>query len=134
MTMSAAAAVTVVMVAVMVMAAAAASRQVLHQVGYLLVGGGAVLEDSTFEVECLTGQRVVQVYLHFLFANFYDTSVETLAFFVLQGNDSVFINMLVIEMSVDAEHFAVKVEYEVVVIVTISLVLRNRKVKTDSFF
>ena len=82
-------------------------KLMLHQVGYLLVGGGAVLEDSTFEVECLTGQRVVQVYLHLFFTDFYDASVETLAFFVLQGNDSVFINMLVVEVSVDAEHLAV---------------------------
>ena len=104
----AAVAIAVAIAVVVVMATASATtRHVCYQMFYLFGCGLAVFQYSTFESEVFASQRVVQVYLHLFFTDFYDASVETLAFFVLQGNDSVFINMLVVEVSVDAEHLAV---------------------------
>ena len=101
-------AITVAVAVVVVMTTTSATaRHVSHQVFYLFGCSLAVFQYGAFESEILASQWVVQVNFHFLFAYFYDTSVETLTFFVLQGNDSVFIDMLVVEMSVDAEHFAV---------------------------
>ena len=119
-------------VVVMMTTTSATARHVSHQVFYLFGCSLAVFQYSAFESEILASQRVVQVYFHFLFANFYDTSIETLTLFVLQGNDSVFIDMLVVEMPVNAEHIAVKVEYKVVVIVAISLLLGDGEIKSGS--
>ena len=47
--------------------AAATSGEVLHHVVYLFLSGVAVLQNGTFEVECFTSQRMVEVNLYLLF-------------------------------------------------------------------
>ena len=125
--MSAVAVAITIAFAVMVVVAATSTtaRHMGHQVLYFFGSSFAVFQHSSFEGEILASQRMIQVHLNLLFADFDNTSEETLSLFVLQGNDSVFIDMFVVEMAVDAEHLAVQVEHELVIVVTIGLVLRD---------
>ena len=123
-----------VVVVIVMTTASATTTQVCHQMLYLLGRGLAVLQYSTFKSKVFACQWVVQVYLYLVFADFDNTSVKTLPLIVLQGNDSVLIDMLVVKVSVDAKHLAAQVEYEVVSIFAIGLVLGDGKVETGSFF
>jgi hypothetical protein len=100
-----------------------ATCQVLHHVVYLFLGSFAVLQHSAFEIECLASQWVVEVHLHLLFANLQHATVEALALLVLQGYDGILIDVLVVEVSVDAEHIAIEVEDVFLVILAIALLL-----------
>jgi hypothetical protein len=127
-------ALTVAIAVVVVMTTASATpTQVCHQMFYLLSCGLTVLQYSTFESKVFACQRVIQVYLNLIFADFDNTSVKTLSLFVLQGNDSVLIDMLMVKVSVDTEYLAAQVEHEVVSIFTIGLVLGDGKVETGTF-
>ena len=85
----------------------ATTRHVLNEVVNLFLSGVAVFYHSTLKIKRLASQRVVQVYLDFLFANLYDASVEAVALFVLKGYDSVLIDVFMVEVAIDAERFAV---------------------------
>ena len=85
----------------------ATTRHVLNEVVNLFLSGVAVFYHGTLEIKRLASQRVVQVYLDFLFANLYDASVEAVALFVLKGYDSVLIDVFMVEVAIDAERFAV---------------------------
>ena len=111
----------------------AATCQVLHHVVNLFLGSLAVLQHSAFEIERLTCQWVVEVHFYLLFTNFQYATIEALALFVLQGNDGILIDMLVVEVSVDAEHVAVEVEDILVMIFSIALFLAQRKLKVLAF-
>ena len=114
--------------AVVAMTAATAGKM-LHKVVDLCLCGVAILEDGALEVERLTSQRVVEVNLHFLFANFYDAAIEACTLLVLQGHDGIGIDVLVVEMAIDAEHLAVEVKHEFVVILAIALFLAQRDIE-----
>ena len=72
---------------------------------------------------------MVQVDLHFLLANLDDTAVEAVTLFVLQGNDSVLIDVLMVEMTIDAEDLTLQVEHVVRDIVAVSQLLGQRKIE-----
>ena len=86
-----------------------ATCEVFHHMIYLFLRGIAVLQNGSLEVKCLSSQRVVEVHLHLVLADFQHATVETLALFILQGNDSVLKDMLVVEMSVDTKHLTVEI-------------------------
>ena len=109
--MSTIAAVAATITTVVTAATSAASREMGHHVFNLLGASLTVFEYDTLEMEGLSSQRMVQVYLHLLLANFYDAAVETASFLVLQGNNSIVIDVLMVEMTIDAEYLPVKVEY-----------------------
>ena len=133
MVMSTAAVVMVAATSAAVTVTTTATCQVLHHVVNLFLGSLAVLQHSAFEIERLTGQWVVEVHLYLLFTNFQYATIEALALFVLQGNDGILIDMLVVEVSVDAEHVAVEVEDVLVMIFSIALFLAQRKLKVLAF-
>ena len=131
MAVSAATAVTVFATVVMSAAVAAvfamtatASGEMFYHVLNLLIGSRTVFQNRAFEVQCLSCQRMVQVDLHLLFTNFYNTSVEALPLFVLQGNDGILIDVLMVEVTVDAEYFALQVENVLRLVVPIGLLFR----------
>ncbi len=121
--------VVVATAATFVAMSSAATCQVLHQVFYLIVCGSTVLQYGTLKVQRLSCQRMVQIHLHLLLAHFHDAAVETLSLFILQWDDSFLVYVLMVEMSVDAEHLTLKVEHVVWGIVTIRLFLRQHKVE-----
>jgi hypothetical protein len=121
---TAAATVVVVLVVVIVTAAAvivvattsaavamtsAATCQVFHHVVNFFLGGLAVLQYSTLEVERLASQWVVEVHLHFLFANLQHATIEALTLVVLQRNNGVVVDMFVVKVPDDADHVAIEV-------------------------
>ena len=89
--------------------ATATTRQVLHHVVNLLLGSIAILQNGTFEVESLASQGVVEINLYLLFAYFQYATIETMTFLVLQRYDCVNIDVLVVEVTIDAEYLACKV-------------------------
>jgi hypothetical protein len=103
--------------------ATATTCQVLHHVVYLLFGGLTILQHSAFEIECLASQWVVEVHLYLLFGNLQHATVEALTLLVLQRYDGILVDMLVVEVSVDAEHIAIEVEDIFLVILAIALLL-----------
>ena len=108
--------------AIVAMTATTAS-EVLHEMADFCLCGIAILQHAASEIECLTSQGVVEVYLHFLFAHFHDTTVEATAFLVLQRNDGLGIDVLVVEVSVDAEYLAVEVKHSFVAVFAIAVFL-----------
>ena len=113
--------------------AAATSSEVLHHVVYLFLSGVAVLQNGTFEVECLTSQRMVEVNLHLLFANLQYATIEAVTLLILQGHDGVNIDMLVVEVAIDAEYLACQIQHVFVVIFTIALFLAQRDIEVLAF-
>ena len=109
--------------------ASAASCHVFDEVVNLLLCGVAVFYHSTFKIQRLASQRVVEVYLDFLFANLYDASVETVALLVLQGYDGVLVDVLVVEVAVDAERLAIQVEHVFIHIFTIAIFFAQRDIE-----
>ena len=120
---------TVTAVTTAVTAAAAASLMG-YQVFNLLSRGLARLKDGTLEMQRLTSQRMIQVNLHLLLANSHDMSVKTAALLVLQGNDGIFIDVFVVEMTIDAEHLTVQVKHMLLQVVTVCLLLGDGEVKS----
>jgi len=106
---------------------------VLDEVVDLLLRGVAVLYYGTLKIQRLACQRVVQIYFHLLFANLHDASVEAVALIVLQGYDSVLVDMLVVEVAVDTERLAVQVEHVFVHIFTIAFFFAQRDVEVLTF-
>ena len=120
--MSAAATVVVVMMAfaafflaVVAVAASmmvsAAACQMLDQVLYFFISGIAILYDCSSEVQGLACERVVGVNGDTVFLDLLDFGHELVVFVVHQGNNSVFEDILVVEMTVDHENIAIQLVY-----------------------
>ena len=142
--MTASAAIVVIVIAITVVfviattiavvtAATAAASHVSYKMFNLFCCGLTILDDCTLEGQILACQRMVQVYLHLFFTHLDNTAVETVSFLVLKRNDSILVNMLVVEMTVDTEHLALQIEYQIVPIVAISLIVGNGEVETIAF-
>lgn len=87
MTLTVAFAVTLAMASAATALTAAATASLachdLQILGDLLAGGIVALEHLAHEMEGHTGKGMVEVYLHLVVGDCYDTAVETLAFGVL---------------------------------------------------
>ena len=68
-----------------------------------LGGGGAVGHDGAFEVQGLTGQRMVEVHHYYVVAHFLDNGVEVVAVGIGQRHYVAGIDAQLIKLSVDAE-------------------------------
>ena len=85
---------------------ATASGQMLHQVVYLLLRSLTVFLYLSLEIERLSGKGMVQVYLHLFFAYLNHPTVKAVSFLILQGDDGIYIDILVVKVTVDAEYVA----------------------------
>ena len=123
--MTSASSVVVMMVAALVMmvataaatvvaATATTARQVLDHHLDLLVGGIPVLEYLTLEIQVE------------------HTGHETLIITVHQGNDGTWVDILMVEMSVDGEHLTIHLVNTLRVVVAKSLSLVDDKVELAS--
>ena len=92
----------------------------------------AALNNLTREAQGLARKWVIEVHLHFVIGDFENTAVESVAILILQWHDGIHKYILVVEMSVDAEHLAVKVKYARRLTVTIRLVLVKFKLEVCS--
>ena len=75
---------------------------------------------------------MIEVHLHLVVCNFENTSVETVAILILQGHDGILEDILMIEMSVDAEHLAFEVEDACSLTIAVCLVLVELKLKVGT--
>ena len=78
----------------------ATTRHVVNQLLNLLIGGLAVLQYLTFKVQCLASQGMVQVHLHLIFSDLHYTTVEVVSILILQGNDSIYVDVFVVKTAV----------------------------------
>ena len=115
--------------ATVVTATAATACHVGNHVFNLLIRGLTCLQHGTLEVQRLACQWMIQVNLNLFFAHSQDMSVEMTPFLVLQRDNGPFIDVLVVEMAVNAEHFTVQIEHVLVHVFTVGLFLRNGKLK-----
>ena len=75
---------------------------------------------------------MIEVHLHLVVGDFENTTIETVSILVLQWHDGIHEDILMVEMSVDAEHLALEVEYSRSLAISISLVLVELKLKVGS--
>lgn len=90
-------------VTVMMSATAASACQVLDQVLYLILSGLTVLNHGSSEVQRLASQGMVGVEGDAIFLDFQDFGHETVVFAVHQSDDGTFVDIVVVEMTVDHE-------------------------------
>ena len=75
---------------------------------------------------------MVEIHHHHVVANVEHTSHEAIALLVLQGHDSINAHMLMIELSVDAEHLLLQFHDALLVELAIGLVGRQREVEAGT--
>ena len=141
--MTSASSVVVMMVAALVMmvataaatvvaATATTARQVLDHHLDLLVGGIPVLEYLTLEIQVAACQRMVGIDGNTVDIYLEHTGHETLIITVHQGNDGTWVDILMVEMSVDGEHLTIHLVNTLRVVVAKSLSLVDDKVELAS--
>ena len=87
----------------------------------LLVGGIAILEHHTVELQRQSGQRVVGVYGDAIVFYLDDACHETLLLLIHEGDDGAGEDVVVVELVVDHEHFTLHLVYAFLVVFTESL-------------
>ena len=119
--------------AVVTATAATFTAQVLDHHLNFLVGGIPVLEYLTLEIQVVACQRMVGVNCYTVVLYLEHTGHETLLLTVHQGDNSTFVDILVVEMSVDGEHLTAHLVDTLRVIVAESLRLADDKVELTAF-
>ena len=109
--------------------ASALSAEEVHEVLYLLVASLSLFEHSSLEVQRLSSQRMVEVHLHLVVGDVHHTSIESVAFLILKRHDSVYEDVLVVEVSVYLEYASVEVEHAFLLVVTVSLFFGQFEIK-----
>ena len=102
---------TTLMVATTSAATAASASHVLYKVLNLLLGGLAVLDDLTLEVESLAGQRVIGVDGYSVFLDLNDLGHELVIFIVHQSDNCALENIIVVEVAIYGEYLAANLMY-----------------------
>lgn len=102
-------------------AAATFAADHLSHLGNLLSSSLAVLENLTAEVELQASQWVVQVAGYLCIADVLHYSIEVVAIFVLQWDDSTNLYVLCIKLAVDGKDLLVELQYALIIVLTVSL-------------
>ena len=118
--------------AVATAASAALTAQAVDETLDFVLGCLAALNNLTRKAQGLARKWVIEAHLHFVIGDFENTAVESVAILILQWHNGIHKYILVVEMSVDAEHLAVKVKYARRLTVTIRLVLVKFKLEVCS--
>lgn len=100
--------------------AAFATDMVQHLL-HFLVRSLAVLNDFALKQQVKPCKRVVQVHLHRVFGHVEHTPHKAVPVFVLQRNNGIFVDVVVVEVSIDGEYILVQVENTLLNTLAISL-------------
>lgn len=92
-------------------ATAASASHVLYKVLNLLLGGLAVLDDLTLEVESLAGQRMIGVDGYAVFLDLNDLGHELVILIVHQSDNCTLENIIVVEVAIYSEYLAANLMY-----------------------
>ena len=95
---------TTLMVATTSAATAASASHMLDEVLDLLLGGLAILDDLTLEVESLACQWVIGVDGNAVFLDLNDLGHELVILIIHQSDYCTLVDIIVVEMSVDGEY------------------------------
>ena len=95
---------------------------VLDEAFHLVVGSLASFDDSAFEVQVLSRQRMVEVNRHFIVADAHHASQEAVAVFVLQRYHCSLEDVFVVEVVVYREDGLVQIHYPFGLVGAVSLV------------
>ena len=101
-------------------AAAFATDMVQHLL-HFLVRSLAVFNDFALKQQVKSCKRVVQVHLHRVFRHIKHTTHKAVSVFVLQRNNGIFVDVVVVEVSIDGENLLVQVKNALVKTFAISL-------------
>jgi len=112
-----------------VVAAAALVAHLVQHVLNLHVGGASVLQHDARKLQRLSGQRVVGVYSHAVLLHLHHASHEAVIILVHQRNHGARIDVVVVEVVVDAEHLALQLVHALLLILSESLGRRQGEVK-----
>ena len=122
---AAALAVAILAVTAAVVATAAATTSLtaddLSHLGDFLCCCLTALKNLTAEVKLQTCQWVVEVASYLLVCDILDYSIEAVTILVLQWDDSTYLYVLSVKLSIDSEDLLVEVDYALVIVQTISL-------------
>lgn len=110
-------------------AAASFTAQTVHHALYLLVGCLAALHDLAFEVELHACKRMVEVHCHSVVGHLEHVSEEAVAILILQWYDSILVYIVVVEVSVYAEHALIQIQHAGLLKFAVSLFLRQNEVE-----
>lgn len=97
--------------AVVASTSAAFAAQVVDHLLNLLVGGVALFQNGTRELQLLSGQRVVGVDGHMIIGYFDDASHEAALVGIHHGDDGSFEDVFSVEVAVDGKHIAAHLVY-----------------------
>ena len=111
------------------MTAASAAVHVVEQSLYLVVCSFAVLDNVALEVELVASERVVEVNLNLVSANFQNLCYEEVAVLVFERNLCALEYVLAVEVSVNGEHLLVELDNTLWVVFAERLVLVEFEVK-----
>lgn len=114
-------------------ATAASASHVLDEVLNLLLGGLAVLDDLTLEVESLASQGVIGVDGYAVFLDLNNLGHELVVLIVHQSDDSTLENIIVVEVAIDGEHLAANLMYTLGNILAESLSRCELEIKVATF-
>ena len=108
------------------------TAQAIDEALYLVLGGLAALYHLTGKAQGLACKGMVKVHLHLVVGDLQHTSVESVAILILKWHYGIDKHILMVEMSVDAEHITVKAQHTLCLMVTIGMVLVQFKLKVCS--
>ena len=88
---------------------------------HFLVRSLAVLNYFTLKQQVKPCKRMVQVHLHRVFRHINHTTRKAVSVFVLQRNNGIFVDIVVVEVSIDGEYLLVQVDNALLNTLAISL-------------
>jgi len=105
------------------------TAQMVQHVLNLLVGGIAVLQYHSRELQCAACQRMVRVNGHPVFLHLGHASHEALLVGIHERDHGSFVDVLMVEVAIDGEHFAVQLVNALAVIFAECLGGLKREIK-----
>ena len=124
---------TTLMVATTSAATAASASHMLDEVLDLLLGGLAILDDLTLEVESLACQWVIGVDGYAVFLDLNDLGHELVILIIHQSDDCTLENIIVVEVAIDGEYLAANLMYTLGNILAESLCRCELEIKVTTF-
>ena len=124
-------------IVIMIVVAATSAGLFAHAIEHAFdfgIGGLAVFNDSAFKIKFTTGKRMVKVDNHIVIGDIKNQAEETVAILILQRHDSVFVNIVVVEMTVYRKYTFLQSEHSVLLVLTVGLIACEMEIKCPTLF
>lgn len=114
-----------------IMTAVTLTVEVIHQVLDFLVGGIPTFKYLALKLQRHACERVVEIHFHEVVLNLHHLAHKVIAVFVLKWDDRTLKDILMIEVTINAEYITLYVDNTLVVTVTISLILGELELESS---